>query len=134
MPLAQRVMLMGIIKTLSISSIERYDFHFEVVLKAIKMGDLEQLDKFYQYYDLNPNHPLRILLNRLVEPIPEQLGLKRYEGVNSSDLITVTVYNKEGEIIGYLDENTGFIKDTNSDNTDDENKLELVPYVIPNQE
>lgn len=81
-------------RALSTSDLERYDLHFEIVLRAIKLHDLEQLDKFFHYYDLNQNHPLRILINRLVEPLPETIP-----NSDNTDHENVLIYEEYPPII-----------------------------------
>lgn len=50
-----------------------FDTHFEMVLEAIKKRDYDTLDMFYTYYKLTETHPLRVVIERLLAPLEEQV-------------------------------------------------------------
>jgi hypothetical protein len=122
LPMIQKQVLKILLSSLNHSKLAEYDLHFEQVLKAIKLRDLNTIQRFYLHYGIEENHPLRLLITRLLEPLPIQKNTTLNADYKYD---TVTLYDKQGNIIGFLDEETGFIESSNSQNTDNENQLEV---------
>lgn len=65
----QKLVMTTLLSQLTSTKLEQYDNHFELVLTAIKAKDLEKLEQFYSAYNIVDNHPLRVVIDRLIEPV-----------------------------------------------------------------
>lgn len=139
LPIIQRTILATLLQSLNPSKLATYDLHYSQVIQAIKTGDRDTIERFYKHYEIDENHPLKLIVEDLINPV---------ENVVSSALVKPYFFN--GFLAGYTDDNgqdhpividgSSFItyhayndffyrilNSKNSDNTDHENILEFIP-------
>lgn len=73
--------MITLLRNLSPIKIAQYDEHFEMVIKAIRDRDEKTLNQFYDAYKIDVNHPLKMVIDRLIEPNEsiEDFVARRYE-------------------------------------------------------